>query len=144
MAYKVFSHGVENILQCISFLSWCTKTDVTPFCQEYKEKLDKSFLNDKEREYWSQDPLYQENDKENLQQLCRKEGLSVEGKKHECAKRLSHKIGCAEPPPFVEYNGDIHCIPDSVTEIAKTSVFRLREILRFHNVLDCGNKDELV
>ena len=40
MAYKVFSHGVENILQCISFLSWCTKTDVTTFCQEYKEKLD--------------------------------------------------------------------------------------------------------
>lgn len=144
MAYKVFPHGVDNILRSISFLTWCTETDVTTFCQEYKEKLDKSFLNDTEREYWSQDPLYQENDKEHLQQLCRKEGLSIEGKKHECVKRLSHKRGCAKPPPLVEYNGDILCIPDSVTEIAKMSVYRLREILRVHNVLDSGNKDELV
>ena len=144
MVYKVFSQGVENILRYISFLAWCTETDVTTFCQEYKEKLDKSFLNDKEREYWSQDPLYQENDKEHLQQLCRKEGLSIEGKKHECVKRLSQKMGCAKPPSLVEYNGDILCIPDSVTEIAKMSVFKLREILRVHNVLDCDNKDELV
>ena len=50
MVYKVFSQGVENILRYISFLAWCTETDVTTFCQEYKEKLDKSFLNDKERE----------------------------------------------------------------------------------------------
>jgi len=144
MAYKVFPHGVENILPSISFLTWCTETDVTTFCQEYKEKLDKSFANDKGREYWSQDPLYQENDKEHLQQLCRKEGLSIEGKKHECVKRLSDKRDCAKPPPLVEYNGDILCIPDSVTEIAKMSVYRLREILRVHNVLDSGNKDELV
>ena len=53
-------------------------------------------------------------------------------------------MGCAEPLPLVEYNGDVLCIPDSVTEIAKMSEFRLREILRAHNVLDCGNKDELV
>ena len=144
MAYKVFPHGVENILPSISFLTWCTETDVTTFCQEYKEKLDKSFAHDKERKYWSHDPLYQENDKEHLQQLCHKEGLSIERKKHECVKRLSDKRDCAKPPPLVKYNGDILCIPDSVTEIAKMSLYRLREILRVHNVLDSGNKDKLV
>ena len=141
---KVFPHGVENILQCISFLTWCTESDVTRFCQEYKEKLEKSFVNAKEKEYWSQDALYQENDKEQLQELCRKEGLLKEGKKHECVERLSRKMGCAKPPPLVGYNGDILGIPDSVKEIAKLSVYRLREILRMHNVLDFGTKDELV
>lgn len=142
--YKVFPHGVKNILPSIWFLTWCTETDVTTFCQEYKEKLDKSFVNDKEREYWSQDPLYWENDKEHLQQLCRKEGLSTEGKKHEGVKRLSDKRGCTKPPNLVEYSGDILCIPNYVMEIAKMSVYKLREILRVDNVLDSGSKDELV
>ena len=39
------------------------------------------------------------------------------------------QIGFAKPLPLVEYNGAILCIPDSVTEIAKMSVYRLREIL---------------
>ena len=29
-------------------------------------------------------------------------------------------------------------------EVAKSSVFKLHEILRFHNILDCGTKDELI
>ena len=73
-----------------------------------------------------------------------KRGLSTDGKKHECVKRLIDKTGHTKLPPLVEYDGDILCIPNSVTEIVKLSVYRLREILRFHNVLDCGTKDELV
>lgn len=76
--------------------------------------------------------------------MCRKEGPSIEGKKHECVKHLSDKRDCAKPPPLVEYSANVPCIPDFVTEIAKVSVYRLREILRVHNVLDSGNKDELV
>ena len=140
----MFCHGVENILQYISFLTWCLESDVTTFCKEFKAKLDKSFANDKSREYWSQDPLYKENDKDQLQELCRKQGLSQEGKKHECVERLSKKMGCVQPPSLVDYNGDVLSIPDSISEIAKMSVYRLREMLRFHNILDCGNKDELV
>lgn len=61
-----------------------------------------------------------------------------------CVKRLSDKRDSPKPLPLVEYNGDILCIPDSVTEIAKMPMYRLREILRVHNVLDSGNKDKLV
>ena len=53
-------------------------------------------------------------------------------------------MGCPKPPPLVEHNGDILSIPNSVIAIAKLPVYRLQEILRFHNVLDCGTKDELV
>lgn len=45
---QMFLHGVENILQCISFLTWYTETDVATFQKEYKKKLDKSFVDDKE------------------------------------------------------------------------------------------------
>lgn len=34
-------------------------------------------------------------------------------------------------------------LPTSVAELSQLSVFKLWEILRYHNVLDCGTKDEL-
>lgn len=144
MMFKVFSHGTDNILSGISFLTWCTEKDVTTFFQNYKEKLDKSFVSDKEKEYWSQDELYQCNSKEQLEGLCRKERIPTEGKKHDCVKRLVEKMGSEKPPPLEEYNGDLSSLPDSITDIAKLSIYKLKEILRFHNVLDCGTKDELV
>ena len=144
MIYKVFSHGTDNILQSVSFLTWCTEKDVERFLGSYREKLDRSFANDKEREYWSQHDLYKNNNKEHLVELCRKEKLSTEGKKHDFVKRLVNKRDTTKPPPLQVYNGILLNIPDSLTDIAKLSIYRLREILRYHNVLDCGTKDELV
>ncbi len=144
MMFKVFSYGTDNILQSISFLTWCTEKDVITFFQNYKEKLDKSFQTDKAREYWSQDELYKCNNKEQLEELCRKEKIPTEGKKHDCVQRLVEKKGDSRPPPLEDYKGSLHCIPASITDIAKLSIYTLKEILRFHNVLDCGTKDELV
>lgn len=144
MVFKVFSHGTDNILQSISFLTWCTKKDVIRFFQNYNEKLDKSFQTDKAREYWSQDELYKCKNKEQLEELCRKERIPTEGKKHDCVQRLVEKMGTARPPPLEDYKGSLRCIPASITDIAKLSIYKLKEILQFHNVLDCGTKDELV
>ena len=80
MTYKVFSHGVQNILPCISFLTWCTEDGRTKYFQCYKDKLDTSFENDKERECWSQDELYREKDKGQFQELCLKEGFRQMGR----------------------------------------------------------------
>ena len=143
MIYKVFSHGTDKVLQSVSFLTWCTEKDVERFLGRFRENLDRSFANDKEREYWSQHDLYK-NNKEHLAELCRKEKLSTEGKKHDFVKRLVNKRNSAKPPPLEAYNGILLSIPDSLTDIAKLSIYRLREILRYHNVLDCGTKDELV
>ena len=140
---KVFSYGVETILPCISFISWCTEEDVNVFFKDFKEKNDKSFINDKEREYWAQHELYQEKSKDELQALCRQKKLPAEGKKHDCVKRLVEKMECELPPPLNVYSGQLDSVPNSISEISKLSVYKLREILRFHNILDCSTKDEL-
>jgi hypothetical protein len=80
---KVFSYGVETILPCIAFISWCTEEDVNKFLKDFKEKNDKTFCNDKEREHWSQHELYQQKSKDEVQALCRQKKLSAEGKKYE-------------------------------------------------------------
>lgn len=35
---KVFSYGVEIILPCILFISWCTEEDVKVFHKDFKKK----------------------------------------------------------------------------------------------------------
>ena len=72
MLFKVLTHGIDTCLPAIAFLSWCTEDEVEQFFSENKEKLDKSFQNEKYRAYWSQDELYKTNDKTALQELCKK------------------------------------------------------------------------
>lgn len=80
-----------------------------------------------------------------MQALCQQKKLSAEGKKYECVKRLVEKVESASPPaPLKAYSGELSSVPESITGISKLSVCNLREILRFHNILDCGTKDELV
>lgn len=124
------------------FLTWCTETDVTTFCQEYKEKVDKSFANDKES-IGPRNRFIRRMIKNTFSSCVVKRDHRSKGK-NTCVKHLSDKRDCAKPPPLEEYSANVLCIPDFVTEIAKVSVYRLRGILRVHNVLDSGNKDELV
>ena len=107
------------------------------------EKLGKSYENDKEREYWRQHEIYKTNDKEGLKRRSVQHKLSAEGMKHQLAKRLVQSQTLPLPPALEKYNGNLDLFPHSITELAKLSVFKLKEILRYHNVLDCGMKDEL-
>ena len=79
-----------------------------------------------------------------MQALCRQKKLPVEGKKHDCVKRFVEKMESAPPKPLNAYSGELNSVPESITEISKFSVYNLREILRFHNILDCSTKDELI
>ena len=115
---------------------------MSKYFNEQTEKLDKGFENDKERDFWRQHDMYKYNSKSELR-LCQKHKLSAEGKKHELVKRIADKLALSCPPELEKYHGDVHLIPSSITEISGMSVFQLREILRYHNVLDCGTKDEL-
>ena len=144
MFFKFFSYGIDDIVPCLAFLCWCNEDEVKTFFLEAKEKLNKSFVYDKEREYWSQDALYKTHNKAALQDICKRNGIMLDGKKHEYVKRIVEKEARNEPPALKKYTGDLFSVPDSTTEMAKMSVYRLREILRFHNILDCGTKDELV
>ncbi|CAB4026118.1 Hypothetical predicted protein [Paramuricea clavata] len=144
IAYKVFKYDVENIIQCIALLCWCTEDEVRQYFKTYSEKLDKAFENDKERDYWRQHDLYKTNDKAGLKRLCQQHNLSPEGKKHELVKRVAEKLGLPLPATLERYDGHLELIPESITELSRMSVYKLREILRYHNLLDCGTKDELV
>ena len=63
MVFRVFRHGIEGILHCIAFLCWCREQEVKRFLDESREKLDKSFQDEKEKEYSRQDVLYKTNEK---------------------------------------------------------------------------------
>ena len=82
LSIKVFRHDFHTIVPSIALISWRTVEEVKRFYSEYMETLDKSFENEKEREYWRQHELYKFNDKAALKSKCKKEKLSVEGKKH--------------------------------------------------------------
>ena len=36
---KVFPHGVDTILTCIAFISWCTEEDVNAFLKDLRKKM---------------------------------------------------------------------------------------------------------
>lgn len=92
LIFKVLFNGFENVLTSICFLSWCTEDDVRKFNLDFKDKLHETFRNEKEKEYWSQDEWYKHFDKAQLQDRCRRNGVSAEGKKHECLQRVSEKL----------------------------------------------------
>ena len=92
MVFKVLSNGTDHVLPSIGFLSWCSVDDIRQFYSEFKEKLDRTFSSDKEREYWSQEELYKKNKKEDLQHLCKKNKIDSNGKKHECVRRLAQHL----------------------------------------------------
>ena len=72
--------------------------------------------------------MYKQNGKAALQELCRKNGISSEGKKHECVRRIMEKSGEEQPPSIDAYDGNLISVPESITEIRKLSGYRLREI----------------
>ena len=143
IAFKLFKHDVDSIRSSIALLSWCPEDEVIKYFSDFSKKLDKSFENGKEREYWRQHELYKTNDKATLKRQCHDWKISPEGKKHEVVKRLVETQKLELPPRLEKYDGDIHALPTSITELSQFSLFKLREILRYHNVLDCGTKDEL-
>ena len=143
MVFKVRRNGIDHVIPSIAFLSWCSLDDVNRFYSEFKERLDKTFLKEKEREYWSQEEIYREKKKEELQCMCKKYNLDVRGNKYECVQRLAQHLCRKPPPPLPTYDGNLSRIPTTVTEIKKLSAYKLQEILRYHNTWDCGTKDEL-
>ena len=135
LAYKLIKHDISSVTPSIALLSWSTEEEVERYYSEYSEKLNKSYENDKLREYWRQHELYKTKDKASLKHQCKQ---PTEGKKHQLVKRLVKLQNLPSPPTLELYNGDLDLLPTSITELAKLSVYKLKEILCYHNVMDCG------
>ena len=81
MLFKILAHDHGNLIPVLSFLTWCKEADVKKFILDFTDKLEKKYLDEIDREYWSQDNLYKNNDKEALQKLCKKNDVPAGGKK---------------------------------------------------------------
>lgn len=71
--------------------------------------------------------------------MCSQSGLLASGKKHELVECLSQKN-----TEFDLHYGKIGSIPNSTAGMMRLCVAQLRAILRKHQILDLGTKEELI
>ena len=81
--------------------------------------------------------------------MCSGSGLLTSGKKHELVERVAENTpGKSEPVAYLNetdlYYGKIGSIPNSTTGLMRLSVAQLRAILRQHQILELGTKEELI
>lgn len=82
--------------------------------------------------------------------MCSDSGLFTVGKKHELVMQIVHNSTMCDKEtvsPLKDgnlYNGNVESIPSSSAGLIKWSVTQLRAILRKHNILEVGTKEELV
>ena len=95
--YKVFSFGVEKILPCVAFISWCTEKDVNMFFKDFKEEKDKSFL--KRESIGHNTNFFNRKARTSCRPYVDRKKLPAEGKMHECVNCLLEKMESTPPPP---------------------------------------------
>ena len=133
-------------MELMALLAWVPTSDAT----EYYSKLDRQMVNvqntDEQREQWKQHPLYINNNKQQLEAMCRNFRLPVTSSvnKHELVKLIAdHKH---ESPPQMPtlYCGKLSLVPSTTTAISRLPISKLRAILHHHGIMTLGMKDELV
>ena len=82
--------------------------------------------------------------------MCSDSGLFAVGKKHELVRRIVENSTMCDTETISPlrdgnlYDGNVQSIPSSTAGLIKLSVAQLRAILRTHNILEVGTKEELV
>lgn len=99
---------------------------------------------DEQRDKWCNHPYYQKKVKSELMALCKQNGLSMLGAKHELVERLVLAEGGKEPQVHFFYNGDVKSLPSTTSSLGELTSGQLRSILRKHDLPTCGVKEELV
>lgn len=92
-------------------------------------------------------PLYKES-RAALIRKCNETGLTISGKKCYLVQCIAESEGGTSDWKFLTerdlYDGNKSSISSTTAGLIKLSVAHLRAILRHHNVLEVGIKDELV
>jgi hypothetical protein len=134
----------DDVLFDISILAWIPVQDVTKYFQLKRDKMEKDFKTDVTRETWRNHTLYKKSVAE-LQQQCRKDGLSPSGKKYELVQRLALASGEQDRSKFQpSYCGKLSSLPKSLSELKKMPIPTIKYILKSNAISYAGNKDELV
>ena len=128
-------------MMSIAFLAWVTPEEASTYYSSFHKKLEDEKDQDIKRKTWKQYmyALYQESKETLVNWMCSQSGLLASGKKHELVECLSQKN-----TEFDLHYGKIGSIPNSTAGMMRLSVAQLRTILRKHQILHLGTKEELI
>lgn len=145
LLFQLSSDPPESVLANLAFLCWVPVNDVKMHFKEQREKMEKEYENDLERERWKQHHLYGKRVKD-LQDMCIENDIHYRGlQKHELVSQLSAKTDKDPPPDYKPiYNGNIQSISEDIITIKKFPVTLLKFILKSHGITFKGSKDQLV
>jgi len=136
----------EN-LKAIAFIGWVSLKETTQYFDNARKQLTEKRVDDLRRETWKLHPLYKES-RATLLNKCTEANLISSGKKYDLVQRMIENQGKAGARKLLTeadlYDGKILSIPNSMAGFMKLSVAHLRAILRRHNILEVGTKDELI
>jgi hypothetical protein len=128
----------------LALLTRSTDYDVIEYFKNKCERMENDYQQNIEREKWRNHELHKKSLVE-LHQICKKNGLSRKGNKHERVRRIAQNNGETEENSFhPDYNGDPSSLPYTVANIRKLPIATLKYILKSHALSYCGNKDDLV
>ena len=143
LLFTLNSHPLDDMYKHFSFFVWLNQQHVTTLMKS-KPQCNIALQEDIAREKWRQHPLYAKKVEE-LVTLCKKESISTKGKKWQLVERLVQKTEGDIPEDYSpNYDGDLSKVANTVTELRKYPVARLRYIFNYHRIQTCGTKDEMI
>lgn len=146
--FRAIPFPSDEELKAVAFLAWVSIEEASEFYENARKQLRLQKEEDLKRELWKLHPLYKEN-RETLIRKLNEANLIQTGKKYELVQRIvkSRDEGDEFGNKLSEtdlYDGNTSSIPKSTAGLMKLSVAHLRAILRAHNVLEIGSKEELI
>ena len=115
---SINSDPPDYIFQTIALFVWLTENDTRQYFKKENENFQHELRVDLEREKWKGHKLFAKN-VDALQEMCRKNGLSIKGQKHHIVEHLT--IASNEGPPIKEheitYIGNFQSIPSSIANL---------------------------
>ena len=144
LLFTLNSHPLDDMYKHFSFFVWLPESTTRDYFNEKQTSMQHALQEDIAREKWRQHPLYAKKVEE-LVTLCKKESISTKGKKWQLVERLVQKREGDIPEDYSpNYDGDLSKVANTVTELRKYPVARLRYILNYHGIQTCGTKDEMI
>ncbi len=112
--YVINNTPPDDMLPGIALLSWLPVDDVVTFFKNKDAKEEREYQQDISRESWRNHKLYKRKLPE-LQQICRKSGLSSKGNKHDLVRSIALHNGEEDQSRFQShYNGEIKSLPQHI------------------------------
>ena len=146
--FRVLPSPLEDELKAVAFLEWVSVKEASQFYASAIKQLQQQREEDLKREAWKLHPLYAESRPTLVAKLTER-CLNPNGKKYELVKQIVESS--EEAKNIVNmlsetdlYDGNISSIPHTTASLMKLSVAHLRAILRAHDILEVGSKDELI